>query len=191
MDLYEALANRRTIRFYEQRSVPRESLERMIDAARVTSCASNIQRLRYVVAMDKSLVEAIFRHTAWAGLLSGKRTPVLGETAPAAFIAILGKAPLNDHLYADAGAAIQSMQLSAWGMGLGCCWIGSVDKKAVEPMIPMPEGMELMYVLAVGYPAEKPCGEDVPAGSPLAYYLDANGALRVPKLERDAVATFV
>ena len=191
MELKEALAKRRTIRFFEQRSVPRESLEAMIDAARVTSCASNLQRLRYVVAMERSLVDSIFANTAWAGLLAGKRTPVSGKTAPAAFIAVLGPTAANEHLYADAGAAIQSMQLAAWGMGLGCCWIGSVNKKAVEPLLPIPEGMGLMYVVAVGYPAEQPCGEDVPSGAALAYYLDENGGLRVPKLERDAVAKFI
>ena len=191
MELKEALANRRTIRFYEQRSVPREALEAMIDAARVASCASNLQRLRYVVVMDRSLVDSIFANTAWAGLLAGKRTPVAGKTSPAAFIAVLGPISANEHLYADAGAAIQSMQLAAWGMGLGCCWIASVNKKAVEPLLPIPDGMGLMYVLAVGYPAERPCGEDVAAGASLAYYLDGDGGLRVPKLERDAVAKFV
>ncbi len=191
MELEKALVERRTIRFYEQKPVAKEDLEFMIDAARVTSCASNLQRLRYVVAMEHALVDAIFEHTAWAGLLAGKRSPVKGVTSPAAFIAVLGTAPANMHLYADAGAAIHAMQLAAWGRGLGCCWIGSVDKKAVEPMLPIPEGMELMYVLAVGRPAEKPCGEDVPAGSPLAYYLDGDGTLHVPKLSRDAVATFI
>ena len=191
MELKEALANRRTIRFFEQRGVPREALEAMIDAARVTSCASNLQRLRYVVAMERSLVDSIFVNTAWAGLLAGKRSPVRGKTGPAAFIAVLGPTPANEHLYADAGAAIQSMQLAAWGMGLGCCWIGSVNKAAVEPLLPIPEGMGLMYVVAVGYPAEQPCGEDVPSGASLAYYLDDNGGLRVPKLVRDAVAKFI
>ena len=39
------IKDRRTIRFFEQKAVPEEVLRQMIDGARVTSCAGNMQQI--------------------------------------------------------------------------------------------------------------------------------------------------
>ena len=88
MIIEEALLKRRTIRLYQQKPVPKEDLRFMIDAARQTSCASNLQRLRFVVVTTPSTVQEMLAKTAWAALVKPRRTPVSGVTGPAAFIAV-------------------------------------------------------------------------------------------------------
>lgn len=191
MELEKALTERRTIRLYQQREVAREDLEFMLDAARQASCAANLQRLRYMVAVTPSLVNDILALTAWAKLVSPKRTPEKGVSGPAAFIAVLGPVDAGVYIHADAGAAIQSMQLAAFGRGIGCCWLASVDRKAASALLNVPEGYELLYVVAVGYPAEQPCSEDVHDGESVAYYLDEGNKLHVPKLDVASIAKFL
>ncbi len=191
MDIEKALLERRTIRFYQQKPVPQEDLRFMIDAARQTSSASNLQRLRFVVVTTPSTVLEVLSKTAWAGLVKPRRTPVAGVTGPAAFIAVTAPENANGIVYADAGAAIQSMQLAAWSKGLGCCWIGSIDKAAMKQILQVPEGREVLFVVSVGYPAESPCSEDVPSADKVAYYLDDANRLHVPKLAVEAISTWM
>ncbi|MBQ7178209.1 MAG: nitroreductase family protein [Victivallales bacterium] len=191
MDIFEAIRNRRTIRFFKQEPVSDEDLRGIVDAARLASCAANMQRLRFVVARTPGLVNDILAQTKWAGRVQPRRTPQAGETGPAAFIAITIPDTAKDvHIYADAGAAIQSMELEAWGRGLGCCWIGSVNIPEVEKLLEIGNGQKLLYVVAIGYPAEEPVSEDISSPEGIAYYLDENNKLHVPKLAVDAVTVW-
>ena len=190
MDIEKALLERRTIRLYQQKPVPVEDLRFMIDAARQTSSASNLQRLRFVVATSSSVVSEMLAKTAWAALVKPRRTPVAGETGPAAFIAVTVPADSNYIVAADAGAAIQSMQLAAWSRGLGCCWIASIDKAAMKQILHVPEEREVLFVVSVGYPAEAPRSEEVHSVDQLAYYLDESNRLHVPKLALEEISVW-
>ena len=128
--------------------------------------------------------------TAWAALVKPRRTPIAGDTGPAAFIAVTVPADANHIVAADAGAAIQSMQLAAWSRGLGCCWIASIDKAAMKQILQVPEGREVLFVVSVGYPAETPCSEDVHSVDQLAYYLDEGNRLHVPKLALEEISVW-
>ncbi len=190
MEVKEALKNRRTVRLYQQKNVPDSDLAEMIDAARVTSCASNLQQLRYIVIRDSKLVKEIFPLTAWANLVRPSRTPESGISAPRCFIAVIASASANQVIYADAGAAIQSMQLMAWSKGLGCCWLGSIQRDKLKILVELPDDKQVLYLVAVGYPAEKPVAEDVPDGKSVFYYLDEQKCLHIPKIRLEDVATW-
>ena len=88
MDFSTLSPARRTIRRFEQRIVPDEMLKHLIDMARFASCASNKQRLRYVIIRENELVRKVFETTAWAGMVAPKRTPKWGIDAPLDFIAV-------------------------------------------------------------------------------------------------------
>ena len=190
--LSDALLRRRTIRLYRQEPIPESDLRYMIDAARLTSCAANLQRLRFVVVRTASLVNQVLSHTAWGAYVRPARTPKAGENGPTAFVAVAGPRDANAPLlHADAGAAIQSMQLAAWTRGLGCCWIGSVEHEPVERLLGIPAELSLLYVLAVGYPAENPVCEDISAEESRKYYLDEQGTLHVPKISLEDVSRWL
>lgn len=185
MEFEQALKQRRTIRFYEQKAVSRDDVRDLLEAARVTSSAGNLQKLRYVVVQEPQLAEALFKETAYAALVKPRRNPVWGVTAPQTFIVVNCPAPVGPMNYADAGAAIQSMQLAATAKGLGCCWLGAINKPNIHKLLDLAETTEVLFVLAVGYPAESPVMETATSG--VAYYLDEANTLHVPKLPVDAV----
>ena len=188
MDFSEIL-QRRTIRFFEQRPVPESAFRQLIDAARRASCGANTQQLRYQVIRDPELVAAIFPFTAYAARVKPGRDPIPGKTAPPAFIAVLATPPDRKTLHADAGAAIQSIEFAAWNLGIGCCWIGAFQEPEVRRVLALPDDRLLLYLVAVGYPAEQPVMEDIPENGNVAYYLDEARVLHVPKFTVDAITT--
>ena len=184
---FAELLKRRTIRQFTQEPLTKEDLRAILNAARLASCDSNRQRLRYLVATEPELVERILPHTAYASLVRPHRDPVPGRTAPVAFIAVLCSCEPGPLLHADAGAAIQSMEFAAWERGIGCCWIGSHKREAVAEILDVAEPERILYLVALGHPAESPVSEDVTDESDISYYLDSRNTLHVPKLTVDAI----
>lgn len=186
MDFTALASSRRTIRRFKQIPLPDEDLRHLADMARYSSCASNKQPIRYVIIRDRELVKAVFETTRWAGMVAPRRNPVWGENAPLAFIALTIPADAGKLIHADAGAAIQSMEFAAWERGIGCCWFASFDPDKVKELIRLDESRSVLYLVAAGYPDESPVGEEACNGD-VAYYLDENDTLHVPKLPADEI----
>jgi hypothetical protein len=54
--------------------------------------------------------------------------------------------------------------LQAHALGLGTCWIGGLDRKAIADVLKVPEHIDIVGLLTVGFPAEEP---EPPARKPL------------------------
>jgi 5,6-dimethylbenzimidazole synthase len=67
---------------------------------------------------------------------------------------VLGRAPMpNTDLFSTC-LAIQNLWLAARAEGVGVGWVSILDKAAVEALLGMPPGVELVAYLCVGYPVE-------------------------------------
>lgn len=188
MELFTALRERRTIRRYRQQPVGFDQLLELVDMARRASCGANSQKLRYVTVETPEIVRKLFELTAWGGHVTPRRSPVWGVSAPPSFIAVVAPSLSAAAVQADAGAALQTMELAAFGLGLGCCWIGALKRAEARKVLELPEELEVLYLLAVGYPDEHPVSEDIGIDEPTPYYLDESDRLHVPKIRaRDLI----
>lgn len=184
MQLQKALTERRSIRRFKQIDVDKKDLAYLVDMARRAPSAANGQQLRYLVVVQPQLLEEMFHRTAWAAYVKPRRNPVWGVSSPMAFIAVSApKSGASQEV--NAAAALQSMSLAAYGIGLGTCWIGAFRKEEVAGILMIPDDRELLYLMAVGYPDESPVSEDVRAGESVKYYLDENDVLHVPKIRTE------
>ena len=192
MELAQVLKERRTVRKFSQEPLTDELLRGLVDAARLASSAGNRQRLRYAVVRTPENVKALFPFTAWAAAVKPRRNPVPGVSAPTAFIVILGKTADSQTplVQTDCGAAAQTIQLAAWDRGIGCCWMGAIDRAAIHALLGLPEELSVLYVMALGFMAERPVYEDTADPEHLDYYLDGNDQLHVPKLSVEALTVW-
>ncbi|MFO7792008.1 MAG: nitroreductase family protein [Candidatus Saliniplasma sp.] len=171
MDMYNAVKGRRSIRKYEDKTVPNKILKKCVNAGRLSPSAANKQPLKFIT-ITKRLKE-IFSCTNWAGYLEWE--PEESEM-PRAYIAIIKK---KDHGWdIDAGIAAQSICLTAYSEGLGSCILGSIDREKLSKILPVPEEHEIKYLVGLGYPSEK--AEVVECKRDVEYYHE-DGVLKVPK----------
>ena len=56
----------------------------------------------------------------------------------------------------DAGVASQTFCLAAYEHGLGSVIMGIFDRKEAAELLELPEGMDLVALIPIGYPAETP-----------------------------------
>lgn len=191
METKTAIQQRRTIRRFKQQTVTDSEIRELINAGRLASCGGNQQQLRYLVIQNPELVEKVFHETAWGGSVKPNRNPEWGKNAPLTFILLTSPANSGNIVYADAGAAIENIQLCATDMGLGCCWIGAFKKGPVTKILQLPEDKEAVFLVAVGYPDESPVQEDIGSDDDKTYYLDDKDVLHVPKYTLDALTEWV
>jgi len=179
MEVREAIEKRRSIRRFSPQPIELDWLYELVKAARLAPQASNVQPMRYMIVHQKQLLGKMFACTKWAGYLEDYAPPK--GLRPTAYIVVLIdeslKKGMND---TDAGAAVQNILLRAVDLGLGSCWIGSVDRKKVTQLLGIPEGLKIHSVVALGHPAEDPVWEEK-EGDSIKYYLDQDHRLHVPK----------
>jgi nitroreductase len=63
---YEKIKRRRTIRKFLKKAVPKETLLKCVDAARLSPSGVNFQPLRYVIVDDQKLLKKVFGTLSWA-----------------------------------------------------------------------------------------------------------------------------
>jgi len=176
--IYEKIASRRTIRKYERKSVPEKVLLKCADAARLSPSGANRQPLKYVVDNDQDLLKEVFSTLRWAGYLSDYQPSE--EEMPRAYVIVLLDKGIRKNPGHDAGIAVMSISMVAFDEGLGSCILGAVDREKLGKILKIPNGLEVVLVVALGYPAENPVVDEVKDGD-IKYWLDGNGVLHVPK----------
>lgn len=172
--------NRSYRRFDESKTISNDEILELLEAARLSSSAANLQTLRFYVADDQVTKDCIFPHLKWAGYLRYWDGPIAGER-PSAYILILAPAVTTQFHHIDTGIVAQSILLSAAEKDMGGCMIASVDKTAVHANLKLPEDLSIVLAIAIGYPAESVIIEDVIDPDDIEYWRDDEGVHHVPK----------
>lgn len=174
------LKNRSRRRFFEEVSVPRETLVELVDLARCSASGANRQPLKYVLSWLPEKNAKIFPHLFWAAALKDWPGPSEGER-PSAYIVILGDKEISTHFGVDHGIAAQTILLGAVEKGLGGCMIGAINIEGLRQALEIPEQYVILLVVALGKPKEEVVLETVGSDGRTDYWRDGQGVHHVPK----------
>ncbi|MGQ9840330.1 MAG: nitroreductase family protein [Anaerolineae bacterium] len=174
------LKNRSYRRFHQDVPVSLETLRELVDLARPSASARNLQPLRYILCTDRETNAAVFDTLAWAGYLKDWPGPVEGER-PAAYIVVFGDKTLSQSFGVDHGIAMQSILLGAVEKGLGGCMIGSIQREKLRQILNIPERFEILNVVALGKPKETVVIDPVGPDGDIKYWRDKDQVHHVPK----------
>jgi nitroreductase len=171
--------NRSYRRFDETAKINGDQLRKWIELARYTPSGRNMQPLKYFGVAETKLNAEIFQYLAWAGYLTEWNGPEKGER-PSAYIVVLHDKSISENRYCDDGIAIQSILLGVVEDGYGGCIIGSINKAKVARLLNLPEHLEILWILALGKPAETVVIEDMKEND-VKYWRDEKSVHHVPK----------
>lgn len=125
-------ANRSYRRFDETHKVTKEQLLDMIEHARLSASAANLQNLKFYLSCDEQTNALVYSQLSWAGYLRYWDGPVPGERPPA-YVLVLAPVSTSKYHMFDAGIASQSILLAATEARLGGCMIASIKKRYHTP----------------------------------------------------------
>lgn len=148
MSAIDVIMTRRSIRRYETRAIPEESLSLILEAGRMAPSAANRQPWHFIVVRDQGLKEKLSK---W------RYTPFLKDSA--AIIVGCGDRSLPQlerWTDVDVAIALENMVIAAWSLGIGSCWIGGFQEQEVKELLAIPEDIKVVALLSLGYPAEQP-----------------------------------
>ena len=178
--------NRSYRRFHEAVAIDGETLRGLVDLARHSASAGNMQPLRYVLSCHPAKNALVFPHLAWAGYLKEWPGPVEGER-PSAYVIILGDGQITPSFGCDHGIAAQSILLGAVEKGFGGCIIASVQREGLREALKISPRYEILLVLALGKPKETVVIDSVAPSGDIRYWRDSQGVHHVPKRSLDDI----
>ena len=151
MGMLEMIRTRRSVRRFLDRTVPDELVDKILEAGRWAPSGLNNQPWKFAVVTGRAMKEDLSKLTRYSKIVSDARVliPVFLDTGE------------GYHRIKDAqavGACLQNMLLEAHSLGLGAVWLGEIIKsdKEIRGLLGLGGELELMAVLAIGYPAEAP-----------------------------------
>lgn len=180
------IKNRSYRRFYQGAAIEKQTLRELVDLARLSASAGNLQSLKYILSCEPEKNAAVFQHLRWAAYLKDWPGPAESER-PAGYIVILGDTSINKNFYCDHGIAAQSILLGAVEKGLGGCIFASIDREGLTKTLGIDDKFEILLVLALGKPKEKVVLEKVGPDSDIKYWRDSSAAHHVPKRSLDEI----
>ena len=178
------IKNRTYRRFHQDVAVERRTLRELVDLARLSASAANMQPLKYVLSCELQRNALIFRHLGWAGYLRDWPGPAEGER-PSAYIIVLVDTQISAFADCDHGIAAQSLLLGAAEKGIAGCMIGTVKRRELAEALDIPSRYKILLVLALGKPAETVVLDTAAPDSGIEYWRDADGVHHVPKRPLD------
>jgi len=159
MDLMEAIKGRRSIRKYKPDPIPEEAFRTLMEAVRWSPSWANTQCWEVIIVRDPNMKSAL------ANTLTKTNPSVSSMTEAPLVIVLCGKKGVSgfkkgeaatmkgDWLMFDTGIAMQSLCLTAYGLGLGTVVVGLFDHKKAGEILGLPDGIEVVAMTPLGYPA--------------------------------------
>jgi nitroreductase len=151
MDVAQAIRSRYSCRQYADKPIDKDTLRKILDAARQAPSAKNLQDWRFVVVTGKETKHKL-------AVAANSQTFIQNAGA-----IIIGCTVCQDTMRCgqtigpiDLAIAMEHICLQATELGLATCWIGSFYPDQVRPIVGIPENITIVQLMALGYPADEP-----------------------------------
>jgi nitroreductase len=186
MDVFEAIARRRSVRKYKSKPVPADLLEKVLESARLAPSTSNTQSWKFKVVTDPGTRKRL-RAVAYGQRFIEEAPVVIACCLDVEAFKERGKQMLKLILRGvrpslemalhmarggkdkgfdperiiingtmNVAIATEHMILTAESLGLSTCWVRAYDPDSVADVLDLPDGVILVSLLTLGYSDQKP-----------------------------------
>lgn len=184
MELSDVIASRRSIRKFKQGDISADTINLLLDAARLAPSGSNIQPARFIVIQSPAAKEALGKYTPYKFIVKAAvifvccadlttittRERRVGELIKegafegvdmnmkdaSAVSPIMDAEAIKAYLSMNVAIAVEHIVLKAVDLGLGSCWLGRFDRDKVKEFLALNENIYPVVLLPVGHPDQSP-----------------------------------
>lgn len=148
MDFLSLAKTRCSVRAYQPRPVEEEKLRTVLEAGRIAPSACNLQPWVFIVVRDLEAKARLAEAYPREWMAKAPVVLVLCADHSQSWKRSDGK----DHGDVDIAIAADHMTLAAADQGLGTCWICAFDANKCRKALHIPEYIEPVVLLPLGYP---------------------------------------
>lgn len=149
MDFIEIAKKRYSVRSYQDKKVEEEKLQKILEAAHVAPTAANLQPVRLIAVQSKERLGKIGKG---ANLYGAPLAIIVCADHSKAWVRPYDKKQTGD---IDASILTDHMMLQATELGLGSVWICYFKPDVIRREFELPDDLEPVNILAVGYSDEE------------------------------------
>lgn len=167
MTFLELVNKRSSVRKFAAKPIPREVIDRCLEAARLAPSACNSQPWYFIIVDDPMLKDSL-SDAAFSGMYSMNSS---AKTAPVVVVVVRERSRRSaamggffrgvQYNLIDIGIACEHFILQAAEDGVGTCWLGWFNEKAVKNILGIPKDKKADIIISMGYPAEEGAGQKI------------------------------
>lgn len=145
--LVDVILSRRSVRRYQKKEIPRDAMDKILEAGRQAPSAMNRQPWHFIVVTSNESKKELSK---WLFTKHIKDSPVT--------IVGCAKTGFLDRKWSIIGTsiALQNMVIAAWALGIGSCWIGGFKEDKVKELLEIPDKWKIVALVTLGYPDKTP-----------------------------------
>ena len=144
--LLDIIKRRRSVRRFDDATIPKEAMEQILEAARWAPSGANAQPWRFVVVTKRETLKAL-AEICYYNVFKSRH---VGEAATAVVICADPDAGSRTYVL-DAAIAGTNMTLMATSLGIGSCWIGAFREEKLKELLHIPAELKIIALIALGY----------------------------------------
>jgi nitroreductase len=151
MEALEAIRKRRSVRDFTGDPIPRDDLEKIIDAGRMAATGYNRQPWDFIIITDREMIDQLKIAAQWM------------ENAGAIIAVALD--PTTKFWLEDGSAAVENMLIASTALGYGSCWLEGYTlprEDEFKDLLGVPDNRRLLTLVPVGVPVAWPEQEKKP-----------------------------
>ena len=144
----ELAENRYSVREYSNQQIEPEKMDLILRAGQVAPTAANKQPQRVFILQSEEALAKVKTLTRFD--FNAPTVLLICSDSRKSWKATDG----HDSGPIDCAIAITQMMLEAFDEGIGSCWVRGFDKRDVSKVFELPDYLEPIAILPMGYPAE-------------------------------------
>jgi nitroreductase len=150
-DIIDAIKERRSIREFEERDIPDATIGRLLESAHLAPSAGNLEPWKFVVVKRDDIKEQLTQAAYDQNSLHSAPVCIVVCAEPGRSAAKYGQRGADLYCLQDTAAAAENILLTATGYGLGSCWVGAFDEKAVIDSLGLDSDLRPVVLIPIGY----------------------------------------
>jgi len=146
----EAIKKRQSVRSYQDKKIPEDVLQQVLEAGRLAPSAKNKQQRKFIVVKDEDLRKKLVPACTNQKFVGEASVVIAGCATNPDDVMTCGERSYSINL----AIALDHMSLEAASLGLGTCWISAFYQDQVKEILGVPEDVRIVCLMLLGYPEE-------------------------------------
>jgi nitroreductase len=149
VETWNAIRSRRDVRQFEERAIPGEHLDRILEAGRRSPSAGNRQPWDFVAVTERERLVELAKVWRFGNIAASAATVAIVATR-------IDDAARSELQMFDVGQVVMSMMLAAADLGIGSGHSVIEDEELARRLLGYPGDRFCAHLVPLGYPAWRP-----------------------------------
>ncbi|GAB4388141.1 MAG: nitroreductase family protein [Thermodesulfovibrionales bacterium] len=155
MEVAKAIRERRSVRRFEDREIPGEAVDGLVEALIWAPSAGNLQSRKFYFVKDPAVKKQLAAAAFNQSFIADAPLVVVGCTDRNIF-GRYGERGTELYTIQDVAASLMCMMLAAYEAGLGTVWVGAFREEDAAQALQTPSHLRPVAIVPVGYPKKTP-----------------------------------